>query len=73
MATVFWKNSNLVFVPTTVDLGKVLNDLRANTASKQLSVLVLLDLCAAFDTVDHYVLLDRLERWVGLSDPVLSG
>ena len=58
---------------TDIVLVKVVNGLRANTDAKQLSVLVLLDLLrAAFDTVDHDVLLDRLERWVGLSGPVLN-
>ena len=42
-------------------LVKVVNDLRANTYAKQLSVLVLLDLSAAIDAVDDDVLLDRLE------------
>ena len=46
---------------TETALIKVVNDLRANTDAKQISVFVLLDLSAAFDTVDHDVLLDRLE------------
>lgn len=52
---------------TGTALVKVVNDYRANTDAKQLSVLVLLDFSAAFHTVDHDVFLDRLERWVGLS------
>ncbi len=35
-------------------------------------MLVLLDLRAAFDTVNHNILLERLENWVGLSGMVLK-
>lgn len=55
---------------TETALIKVLNDI--HTDASKASVLVLLDLSAAFDTVDHNMLLDRLEKWVGLSGTVLN-
>ena len=57
---------------TETALVKVLNDLWINSDLKMLSILVLLDLSAAFDTVDHDILIKRLENLVGLSGPVLE-
>ncbi len=38
-------------------LIKIINEIRFNSDSSKISVLVLLDLSAAFDTVDHNILL----------------
>ncbi len=53
-------------------LIKIINDISFNSDSGKISVLVLLDLSAAFDTVDHNILLERLENWVGLSGLALK-
>ncbi len=57
---------------TETALIKIINDIRFNSDSGKISVLVLLDLSAAFDTVDHNILLERLENWVRLSGMALK-
>ena len=53
-------------------MTKVFSDLLAAADSGQLSALCLLDLIAAFDTVDHDLLLLRFERQFGLHGIVLA-
>uniref|UniRef100_A0A8C6PBL6 Reverse transcriptase domain-containing protein n=1 Tax=Nothobranchius furzeri TaxID=105023 RepID=A0A8C6PBL6_NOTFU len=50
----------------------VSNDLLTHSDAGNGSVLVLLDLTAAFDTVDHQLLLERLTDWVGPSGTALE-
>ena len=57
---------------TETALLKIVNDTRCNLDSQKLTVLVLLDLSAAFDTVDHHILLNRLRTLVGLSGTVFN-
>lgn len=50
----------------------VSNDLRRSADSGRVSLLVLLDMSAAFDTLDHGILINRLKNYIGLSDSALN-
>ncbi len=53
-------------------LLKVFNDILLATDAGDCVILVLLDLTAAFDTVDHEILISRLEQWVGIKGIALQ-
>ena len=57
---------------TETALLKVTNDLLLAADIGDCSVLFLLDLSSAFDTVDHLILIERLEHWVGIKDAALD-
>ncbi len=56
---------------TETALLKVFNDILLMCDSGNYAVLVLLDLTAAFDTVDHAVLINRLELCAGITGSAL--
>lgn len=57
---------------TETALVRVLNDLLIIADSGACCILVMLDLSAAFDTICHSILLDRLQKWTGVSGTVLN-
>ena len=48
------------------------NDMLSAIDKKQVSALILLDMSAAFDTVDHHILLSRLSSNFGITSSALS-
>jgi exonuclease III len=57
---------------TETALLHILNDLLLATDSGKVSLLTFLDLSAAFDTIDHTILLTRLQHTFGISGTALS-
>ncbi len=57
---------------TETALIRVTNDLLLSSDRGYISLLVLLDLSAVFDTIDHNILLNRLENSVGISGNALA-
>ena len=57
---------------TETALLRVVNDILSNMNKQYVSILVLLDLSAAFDTVNHAILLGRLETSFGITDAALA-
>ena len=60
------------FHSTETALLKVKNDILLNMNRQHITLLVLLDLSSAFDTVDHNILLHRLHTCFGISHSALS-
>ena len=57
---------------TETALLKVMNDVLTDCGSGKVGLLNLLDLSAAFDTIDHRILLQRLEITFGVSGTALD-
>ncbi len=56
---------------TETTLVKITNDLLLASDQGCISFLVLLDLSAAFDTIDHDILIDRLQNYTGIQGQAL--
>ena len=51
---------------------RVVNDILSALDNDNISVLLLLDLSAAFDTIDHQILLSRLKSVFGIQSTALQ-
>ena len=60
------------FHGTEAALVRMNNDILSAMDNGNLTFLVLLDLSAAFDTVDHNILLSRLQNHLGIEDTALA-
>jgi hypothetical protein len=56
---------------TETALLKVINDIHVNMNNQQVTLLVFLDLSYAFDTVDHDILINRIQTSFGITDTAL--
>ena len=60
------------FHSTETALLKIHNDILSSMDDGRVTALTLLDLSAAFDTIDHTILLKRLGNWFGVSGKALD-
>ena len=60
------------FHSTETALLKIHNDILSSMDEGRVTALTLLDLSAAFDTIDHIILLSRLGNWFGVSGKALD-
>ena len=60
------------FHSTETALLKISNDLHSTMDKKEVAALTLLDLSAAFDTIDHSTLFDTLTNWFNIQGSVVN-
>ena len=57
---------------TEAALVRILNDILTSIDQHRIAVLILLNLSAAFDIIDHDVLFSRTESTLGITGPALE-
>jgi len=67
-----FRKSTTLYGDTSGHLNRVLADILCALDTGDVAVLTLLDLSAAFDTVDHITLLQRLKTSYGIGGSVLE-
>ena len=66
------KSAYRLFHSTEMTLLKIQNDIATSMDKGAAVGLVLLDLSAAFDTIDHSILINCLQHWYGIDGVVLK-
>jgi hypothetical protein len=67
-----WQSAYRQYHSTETALLRVLNDIYLKIENKHCVALILLDLSAAFDTIDRTILLERLNHYYGVSGKALG-
>jgi hypothetical protein len=67
-----WQSAYRAFHSTETALLKIQNDLLMTLNQKRIAALILLDLSAAFDTIDHGILLRRLHDYFKITGQALN-
>ena len=67
-----YQSTRRKFYSTETALLQIHNDILASNDAGKVTALTLLDLSAAFDTIDHIILLRRLDDWFGVTGKALD-
>ena len=67
-----FQSAHRKFHSTETALLKIHNEILAAMDAGKVTALTLLDLSAAFDTIDHTILLRRLDEWFGVTGKALD-
>ena len=67
-----YQSTHRKFYSSETALLRVQNDILVSLDSGYSTALLLLDLSAAFDAIDHNILLHRLKHWFGITSFALS-
>ena len=68
-----YQSSYRKFQSTDTALLRIHNDILASMDADEVAALTLLDLSAAFDTIDHIIILKRLDDWLEVIAKELGG
>ena len=72
LSIIYFQSANRTGFSTETALIKTTDDTLYALGDKSFTTLIMIDMCAAFDTVDHIILLNRLSKCFGINNTALS-